>query len=131
MTGDKQKSILVVTAGVLLVALLAVYYSLDPVGNELFPKCPVHSLTGFQCPSCGNQRALHAFLHGRFGDALRYNLFAIYSVMYFIAVLLCYFTDYKGLTYQAVKAIVLSRQAACLYITSYFLWWIIRNLLNV
>lgn len=51
--------------------------------------------------------------------------------MYFAAVLFFYFADYEQRMYMAVKARVLSKQAAYIYICAYILWWIIRNILNI
>lgn len=67
-------------AGILLLALgalaaLAVYYRLDP-SQHLFPRCPLHLLTGLHCPGCGTQRALHALLHGHWQLAAGHNLLA-------------------------------------------------------
>jgi hypothetical protein len=38
-----------------------------------FPPCLFYKLTGFQCPGCGTQRALHCLLHGEWKDAFFYN----------------------------------------------------------
>ena len=55
------------------VAALAVIYATYDPSAEIFPKCPVKALTGYSCPGCGSQRALHALLTGRPMDALGYN----------------------------------------------------------
>lgn len=47
---------------------------------------PFHALTGWDCPACGGQRALHSLLHGRFGEALRFNPFLVVAVPYLLAV---------------------------------------------
>ena len=56
-------------------ALAVLYFRLDPAQHP-FPSCPVHWLTGLHCPGCGTQRALHALLHGRFAQAVGFNLLA-------------------------------------------------------
>ena len=60
--------------GIALVAVLSLYYFMNPVETDLFPKCPFHELTGLHCPGCGSQRALHALAHGHISSALGYNL---------------------------------------------------------
>ena len=61
-------------AGALLLPLgIAALLLLDPVATPFFPRCPFFALTGLQCPGCGTARALHAALHGRFAEALRFN----------------------------------------------------------
>lgn len=114
---------------IIFAALLAIYYALDPAEYELIPKCPVKMITGFDCPSCGNQRALHALLHGDVWTACKFNLFAVYSVPYFIAVLICCFSSFKNHTLIKIKRWILSKAAAYFYIAAYLAWWILRNIL--
>ncbi len=52
--------------------ILLCLYLLGPSGG-LFPRCMFHHLTGLSCPGCGMTRGTFAALHGRFGEALRYN----------------------------------------------------------
>lgn len=130
-TSLNRSRIIAIAIAAALVALLIVYYLLNPSDYQLFPKCVIHSLTGYQCPSCGSQRALHAFLHGNFAEAFRYNFFAIYSVSYFLLVLLCFFGKFSGQRMTRLKRIVLSRIAAITYVVLYVAWWIIRNTLGI
>lgn len=44
-------------------AVAVVLYAYDPSQAGFFPRCPVRSLTGWRCPGCGAQRALHALAH--------------------------------------------------------------------
>ncbi len=37
------------------------------------PPCPVHVLTGWNCPGCGTTRALHQLAHGHLWAAFRLN----------------------------------------------------------
>ena len=64
------KIYLIITAALLMGA---VYLLFDPAETEWMPKCPVHTLTGFDCPGCGTQRALHALLHGDLAATFRAN----------------------------------------------------------
>jgi hypothetical protein len=59
---------------IILGGMLIFFYSLDPEKSALFPKCPMYVWTGFYCPGCGSQRAMHSFLHFRFLEVLHYNL---------------------------------------------------------
>lgn len=37
------------------------------------PACVFHEITGLHCAGCGMTRATYALLHGRLGEAFRYN----------------------------------------------------------
>ncbi len=63
---------------VLFFVLIFVYYFFDPSKNGYFLKCPLKSVTGYECAGCGAQRAFHELLHLRLRDAFRLNpLFVI------------------------------------------------------
>ena len=76
-------------AGLLLLRLF------DPATAGIFPPCPVHYLTGWYCPGCGSLRALHALLHGDFGQAWAMNP---------LTVMLLPFLSY-GLVSEAVRQV--------------------------
>lgn len=52
--------------------LVAVYYAVTP-DSGLYPRCLFLQLTGWQCPGCGSQRAIHALMHGDWAGAWSYN----------------------------------------------------------
>lgn len=72
------------TASAILLAVTGgwVLYTFPPVTSGFYPQCVFHQLTGLDCPGCGITRALHALLHGRVGEAFRFNpmLFAMMLV---------------------------------------------------
>jgi hypothetical protein len=43
----------------------------------LFPACPFHVLTGWNCPACGGLRMTHDLLHGDVGAAMTDNAFVL------------------------------------------------------
>lgn len=59
--------VLVVSTGVAVVG----YF--NPVTAGFFPLCPLHEMTGLNCPGCGMTRGFHAFFNGDILDALHYN----------------------------------------------------------
>lgn len=69
-------------AGLLAVAAgaAALVYFVDPAaGAWFYPRCPLLTLTGLECPGCGSTRAVHRLLHGELGAALALNpLLAVY-----------------------------------------------------
>lgn len=109
------------------------YYVADPKESVVMPKCILKLITGYQCPSCGTQRALHALLHGHFFQALQYNYFCILSVpLLLIAVYACYGVRAKHppKAAAALYGFVTSRYTLTTYIVFFFAWWILRNILG-
>lgn len=64
--GMSSRTAMLWVAVILLVVMVAVplYFYFDPAHSYLAPKCIFRMLTGLDCPSCGNQRALHSLLNG-------------------------------------------------------------------
>ena len=69
---DSTQKIFNFTGALLAAGLLGVYFFLDPE-QHFFPKCPFLWLSGWKCPGCGSQRAVHHLLHGDVTEALRVN----------------------------------------------------------
>lgn len=72
MAVSRQRRIIVAAAVMVAVALIILYAFVDPEGG-MMPRCMFKALTGWDCPGCGSQRAFHALLHGRIGEAWRMN----------------------------------------------------------
>jgi len=78
------------TTGILAGAALiagAVLYFVDPATTSAYPGCPLHSLTGLDCPTCGGLRATHLLLHGQIRAAFTLNPLLFFALP--IIVLFC------------------------------------------
>ncbi len=105
------------------------YYRFDPSSFAWMPQCPVHLLTGWQCPSCGAQRAFHSLLHGDLAAAFRFNPFLTVSTPYLAAALWgCSSRLPRGLT---LRRLTHSRGVVGSYITLYLIWWVVRNIFSL
>ena len=83
----------IIAAGAALaVSLFCLYAWFDPSDAWWMPKCPVKFFTGFDCPGCGSQRAIHALLHGDLAGAFGYN------AILFLFIPLLALTGYAELT---------------------------------
>ncbi len=65
---------------VLLIVLGTIYFVFNPSKTALFPQCPFLLLTGFRCPGCGSQRAIHSLLHLDVVQAFSYNALLVSSI---------------------------------------------------
>ncbi|MDR1681419.1 MAG: DUF2752 domain-containing protein [Prevotellaceae bacterium] len=73
--------------------LAGLLFAFNPVERP-FPPCIFYKLTGFQCPGCGTQRALHCLLHGEWKDAFLYNPILIPALA--LIALLLYLDSFGG-----------------------------------
>lgn len=71
MRGDRAGW--VVLGGLALLYAAFTLYHRGPYGVTWLPDCYFHRFTGLNCPGCGMTRAAHATLHGRIGEAFRFN----------------------------------------------------------
>ncbi|MBR1594267.1 MAG: DUF2752 domain-containing protein [Alloprevotella sp.] len=111
-------------------AVLVTLYFLNPTESRIAPKCIWKLLTGFDCPGCGFQRAIHAMLHGHFAEAAGYNLFLLFALPYLAAVVL---SDWvlRGETALRWRRVTHSSWLLWAYVVLFFAWWIVRNILGI
>lgn len=69
---------------VLLLLVSAVYYFYPPSKDAFYPACPFNTITGFLCPGCGSQRAVHHLLHWDIKTAFAHNAVFVLLVPYFL-----------------------------------------------
>lgn len=122
---DRRKIVAVVLMAAILLLLCGVYFFVDPAESHLAPKCMVKTLTGYDCPSCGGQRALHALVHGRLWEAFILNPFLTLAVPY--ALLIAYSLLSRSRFAVRVGRVVRHPVAIWSYVALYFLWWVVRN----
>ncbi len=110
-----------------LALLIVLYYLIDPMGQKWFPKCPFYGITGYKCPGCGSQRAVHQLLHFNFTGALQENALLIISLPY---ILLAFLFDYAGFKTRWPKArkVLFGFNAIVIVLLIVIGWWIMRNL---
>lgn len=96
------------------------YHYFDPSHSPMAPKCPFWLWTGYYCPGCGSQRAIHCILNGRVLEGVRYNYLLLPSLIY---VILLTILPRRGKVYR-----VLTSSTACWIVLAVFLvWWVVRN----
>lgn len=110
-------------AFVLAIILLYIY---DPMATDISYKCPIKSLTGFDCPGCGGQRAMHAMLHFRVREAVAYNPFLVIVTLYLAGVIIIRFLN--GPRIDRIRNILLSEKVVWIYLAMMTIWTVVRNI---
>jgi hypothetical protein len=62
---------------ILIAGLAVLFFVLNPSEHQIFPRCIFHSITGYYCPGCGSQRAIHQLLHLNFAGVVDNNFLFI------------------------------------------------------
>ena len=68
-----MKKILNIGLLIVIVGLAVLFFLLNPSEHQIFPRCIFNSLTGYYCPGCGSQRAIHSLLHLDFAGVIGNN----------------------------------------------------------
>lgn len=117
--------ILLVLAALLVIGL--VYYALDPSASAVFPRCTFLSLTGYKCPGCGSQRAIHSLLNGDVVGAFRYNALLLISIPW---IALCVYAESRRVRNPRLYARLNAPLLIWLFLAMVLLWWLLRNIFN-
>jgi hypothetical protein len=74
----------IINIGLLIafIAMAVLFYFLNPTEHVLFPRCLFNSITGYYCPGCGSQRAIHSLLHLDFAGVVSYNFLFIPAFLF-------------------------------------------------
>ncbi len=86
--------------------------------------CLFRAATGYSCPGCGAQRALHSLMHGHFLEAIRYNYF-LPCVAVFLFVFQCLSSFEKG---RFLRNRLSTPPAVLVYVLITLSWAILRNI---
>lgn len=113
-----------------IVAGLFLLFLVNPEQSAYLPKCSFYALTGFECPACGTQRAIHQLLHLHPKEAFRYNPFLLVSLPYLS---LFVWTEWFDPAKKCPRLYAFCRHRYVLhgYVLLIILWWIGRNLIRL
>lgn len=111
---------------IIIFVLAVLFYFLNPAEHEIFPKCIFHSVTGYHCPGCGSQRAIHSLLHLNFTSVVHNNFLflpAMLVLMYhYIHPILNKFLRWK------LPNIFYFKSTPWIILGVVILFWVLRNL---
>jgi len=115
--------------GIPIFLVIKYYYLFDPEngsGKNIFLTCPFYYLTGFHCPGCGSQRAVHDLLHGRIDEVLSHNLMFLVLFSFIIGKL--YYFSAKLIFKKEVIDISYNKYYTYGILAFVILFWILRNI---
>jgi hypothetical protein len=111
------------------ISLLTVFFSLagllyffNPATSKLFPPCPFYTITGFYCPGCGSQRALHNILNMDPVSAVKNNFLVIPALLVIIYNLIC------EIIKPEQQNILYHKSAPWLVLCIINIFWVFRNI---
>ena len=104
-----------------------IYFYIDP-SKSLMPRCPFFSLTGYLCPGCGSQRAVHALLHLEFSQAFMFNPLLVLSLPYIALGVLVFLFEKSNKYVLWLRLNLYGRYAVYVWGVLIVLYWIFRNL---
>ncbi len=122
-----RRLLVIVLAVALLLVFGSIYYALDPSQSGFFPRCVFHELTGYKCPGCGTQRAVHALLHGDVAAALRYNAILLIAVPWIV---LCLYAESQRTRNPRLYDRLNAPLLIWLFLVLVLIWWLLRNIFN-
>ena len=124
---DSRKILKIASLIFVIGAVFFVYSTYNPSQNNLFVPCPIKYSTGYDCPGCGSQRAIHQIFHFNFYNAFRLNPLMVLSLPLIIYGLGLAIWNWVFDTRYRVKLFYSN-----VFIYTYFglviLYWIARNL---
>ena len=108
--------------------MLLFYRQFNPYEHDFFPKCPLYQVSGYQCPGCGSQRALHHLTHGDWRGALGENFLLVVGIPYLV---LGFFLEWMPVSVQRerLKSRLYGATAALIALVVIVGWWILRNVI--
>jgi hypothetical protein len=116
-----------IAIAIVAVGVFFVFYTLNPAEQPIFPRCPFQLLTGYKCPGCGSQRAIHSLLHFDFKAAFRYNALMVLAIPY---ILVGIYMQNLGASrrHPKVEKLLFGRWSALTVLVLVLAFWIGRNL---
>ena len=122
-----RRSLIIILAVAALLVFGFIYYALDPSQSSVFPRCTFLTLTGYKCPGCGSQRAIHALMHGDIAGAFRFNALLLISIPW---ITLCLYAEAQRTRNPRLYARLNSPLLIWLFLVMVLLWWLLRNIFN-
>jgi len=112
-----------------LIVVYFVYLYFNPYQVDFFPKCPFLWITGYKCPGCGSQRAVHYLFNFDVYHAFKENMLLVISIPYIIVG--AYFDTIVVKTEKQarIRKFLFGQKAIMVILVVVIGFWILRNLI--
>ncbi|MEA4979468.1 MAG: DUF2752 domain-containing protein [Petrimonas sp.] len=127
MDRDTRFKLLIGAAiSLVLVAVVFMFYTFDPGDMPLFPKCPFLLVTGYECPGCGSQRAVHDLLHLDLKGAFSQNALILFLIPYILLGIYLGFFNGKH-RFPRLEKLFFGKWAAIIVVSGIIIYGVLRN----
>ena len=123
-----KKNLIAVSVIIAVTAVIVLLALFDPMESKWMPRCFFKVVTGYDCPGCGSQRAIHALLHGDIGAAIGFNGLLVVSLplILYLAVVTLGRKRWENLYRRSTSNVVIYATLAII-----ILWTMVRNMLGI
>jgi len=112
-----------------LIVVYFVYLYFNPYQVDFFPKCPFLWITGYKCPGCGSQRAVHYLFNFDIYHAFKENMLLVISIPYLIVG--AYFDTIVVKTEKQlrIRKFLFGQKAIMVVLVLVIGFWVLRNII--
>jgi hypothetical protein len=110
-----------------LMLLALVYKIFDPGVTDIFPECIFYRYTGFKCPVCGSQRAVHHLMNFEIAKAFMSNALLVLAIPYVMINIILDIIKFPGENIKKLKNVLFGKKAVIGIVVIIVLFWIGRN----
>ncbi|TRZ53397.1 DUF2752 domain-containing protein [bacterium] len=103
------------------------YKNFNPEQHPNFPKCPFKTLTGYQCPGCGSQRAIHYLANFKIANAFKENQLLVFSIPYLLTGYAFELIRKPSSRIFKLRKILFGKTAIYFILLVIFAFWFARN----
>ena len=111
---------------VFFMALVCLYFFVDPAKSAYFLRCPLKTFSGYECAGCGVQRAFHLLLHFRFLEAFKFNPLFVLAIPFLVFALLVKLSKNEKLKI-GLQRFLSSKLFVFLVLTIVFVFSLLKN----
>lgn len=123
-----RRKIIFVLVVVLVIGGWLFFRTYNPYEHPYFLRCPIKTVTGYDCPGCGSQRTFHFLANFNIRDALHENVLLVIALPYLLFGFALEYMPRRPWR-EKLKNRFYGRIAAYIAAVVIIAWWILRNVI--